>query len=146
MNQVNTNATTHIPKAVHRLASSKIPLSTVKTCNEIVVIALIAPEITDVVINAVMKRKKLAAPANIIQIACKFRACLQSNTIGIQSSNAKISAAPPNATLNINKGGDKTEFVNELAKLVIMSGSTLGAPSPFVEQVKVVALSLKHVP
>jgi len=147
IHQVNRKANDHIPNAAHKLASNKTPLCAVRTSNDIVEMALIPPEIADVVINAVTKRKKAAAPANTMHITCKFRACCQSKITGKESSNAMRRALTLSAMLKTSRGGDRTEFVSDLAKPIVMSGSAFGASTAaFVEQATAVELSLRHIP
>jgi len=49
----------------------------------------------------------------------------------------------PYAMLKVSRGGDSKEFVSDLAKLIVMSGSAFGAAA-FVQQSTAVAVSLTH--
>ena len=110
-------------------------------------IAAIEAETAEVVLRLATKRKKQVAAAEIIAVKCKFLACFQWNTMGLNRNNSISRTMPPNTILNIRTPGRTTDsVVNDLAKSMIIRGSLLGVFIASIEQVIALELLWKQIP
>ena len=112
------------------------------SCNDTVVIPAAAPDIADVVITAITKRKKAAPAAAPMERKCIFRACRQLKTIGTKSSRLEKSEMPLKVMLSVSIAAGTMECGSILAKLISINGSMLGGLIALEEQAKAVTLSL----